>query len=155
MYKQRTIMNCKQTQHQFLFFIEGSLSIQKTQEIHDHLQKCEACSLLFNSIKDTYNAFDNMPLPDMNPYLAYKIESHLTKHSIHLNIAHLPFSRILPKIAASVIIIIGLVLGIFVGGQMKYLHAANQESNLNKAVEMYTGVYNSTGENSEALFSNE
>jgi len=155
MYKQRDIMNCKKTQHQFVFFIEGALSTEKTAEVLAHLQQCEACSLLFNNIKDTYSAFDGIPVPDVNPYLASKIESRLKKRSIQLNTAYLTFNRILPKVAASAIIIIGLVLGIFVGDQMKYLHLANQDTNLNKAVEMYTGVYNSTGENSDALFSNE
>jgi anti-sigma factor RsiW len=137
--------------------MEGSLSDQKTREVQEHLESCEACSVLLNNVEKTYEAFDNLSVPGINPYLSTKIEARLKKNHLQIEVARLPFRRVFPKVAAGAIIVIGIVLGIFVGGQMKYLHTANKDGGLNEVVEMYTDVYSATdaNQNTDAIFTNE
>lgn len=150
-------MNCNQTQNHFLFFMEGSLSSQKTREVQQHLEKCDACAILLNDIEKTYRAFDKTPVPELNPYLSSRIDERLKNEQLEIAVARLPFRTLFPKVAATAIIIIGVALGVFVGGQMKYLHTETKEGSLNEVVEMYTDVYKAsyTNPNTDALLANE
>lgn len=149
------IMNCNQAQNHFLFFMEGSLSSQKTREVQEHLEKCDACTILLNDVEKTYRAFDKIPVPEVNPYLSTRIDALLKEEHLEIEVARLPFRSIFPKVAATAIIIIGIALGIFVGGQMKYLHT--EEGNLNDVVKTYTDVYKASynNPNTDALLANE
>lgn len=148
-------MNCNQAQNHFLFFMEGSLSSQKTREVQEHLEKCDACAILLNDVEKTYRAFDNVHVPEVNPYLSTRIDARLKKNHLEIEVASLPLRRIFPKVAATAIIIIGIALGVFVGGQMKYLHS--EEGSLNEVVKTYTDVYNASynNPNTDALLANE
>lgn len=148
-------MNCNQAQNHFLFFMEGSLSSQKTREVQEHLEKCDACAILLNDVEKTYRAFDKVHVPEVNPYLSTHIDARLKKNHLEIEVASLPFRSIFPKVAAAAIIIIGVALGVFVGGQMKYLHT--EEGSLNEVVKTYTDVYNASynNPNTDALLANE
>lgn len=150
-------MNCKQARNHFLFCMDGSLHEAESAALQEHLAGCKACTLLFANIKETYNAFDNATVPEINPYIVSKIEAKLRTPSIEIDVARLPFKKVFPKVAASAVLIIGIALGVFVGEKMQYLHTSSNDSNLNEVVKTYTDVYKAsyTSPSTDALLANE
>lgn len=108
-------MNCGLVQKNLLEFIEGSLADNVGFEVKNHIDSCELCSGLYRNVKETYTAFEKEPLPILDPFFSTRVLSKL--HNIEVietNTTH-KLIRILQPIAASVLLLIGVSAGIYLG----------------------------------------
>jgi predicted anti-sigma-YlaC factor YlaD len=151
------IMNCREIQKNFVYYSEGLLSSQKMQEIRSHLEECKVCSLLLTKVSNTYSVFDLVKVPELPADLTKKIEARLKKHHIQVSFERFTINRSVSGIAATVLVLIGIGLGILVGGKIENIPAVSKNVGLNEAIDNYAGEYTliESGQSLEALLTNE
>jgi hypothetical protein len=107
-------MKCRYVENNLIGYIEKTLPPQVLTEIDNHLENCAGCNALVRNIKDTYTIFDGETIKYPNLYGAINARmSH--KHSSVINF--IPNHRIIYRMAASVIVIIGMSIGVFIGSK--------------------------------------
>jgi predicted anti-sigma-YlaC factor YlaD len=150
-------MNCGQIRKNLVNYYEGLLSAEKMKEMREHMEGCSSCALLYTKVSNTYLVFDRVKAPDLSFDLINKIEARIKKHSMQVSFERFTINRFVSKVAATVIIIIGIGLGILVGGEMEYIRTANKNVGMNEAFEIFGDEYSLTesGQSLEALLTNE
>lgn len=149
-------MNCRNVENNLSGYIENSLTPSLMLEVKDHIEGCTTCKYLYLQVKNTYEIFDNQKnnlVPDLYPGIAQKLKHHHTAV-----VEFVPRHQVLYKLVASIIIVIGIGFGIFVGGNYTSAKLISSQSNTtDEATEIYTIVANSIDEESglAMLYSNE
>ena len=143
-------MKCSYVENNLIGLIEKTLSQQFQDEIVHHIDNCQNCKLLVSNVTNAYTVFDsnNIVIPDLYP----AIEQRLRKHHTSV-IEFVPQHRIAFRIAASILVIIGMGLGVFIGG--KYYSSSTSLSQTSAQVDINdyysTENYQMDGETGLAL----
>ena len=135
-------LNCGQVHKNLLDFIDGSLAENVNFDIKNHIGYCEQCYGLYLNVKETYTAYEKEPVPILNPFFSTRVLAKL--HNIEVietNMSH-KLLRIFQPIAASVLIIIGISAGIYLGKNLagsKTIVSVNILNN--ETLETYASEY--------------
>jgi hypothetical protein len=107
-------MKCRYIEKNLLGYIENTLPSHVMTEINIHLEKCNECKHLLNQVKLTYGIFDlnETEVPELFTGIQNKLKVHSTTV-----VEFIPQHRVLYRFAASVVIIVGVALGILIGGK--------------------------------------
>ena len=128
-------MNCTQIHNKLIFYIEKSLPENEIDEISMHLSDCKECTSHYLFLSDTLKYIEKEKISEPDTYfftrLEQKIESiNEVKHKQWYLFKPQP---VLQKIGYSVLIAIGIVLGIVFGNI-----ASNNIPLLNRNLETYS-----------------
>lgn len=154
-------MNCRHIENNLIGYIESSLTPSLMLEVKEHIEACEACKQIYLQVKCTYEIFSdnrNIPVPDLYPGILQKLKYHHTSV-----VEFVPRHRVIYRVAASIIVIIGIGLGIFMGGKYSSIKNGNapsftsQSNSGDEVSESYSTLVNSMdGESGLAmLYTNE
>ncbi len=149
-------MNCRNVENNIIGYIENTLPMQTHKEIDLHMANCKDCKHLALQIKKTYSILDDANLQE--PELFKAITDKLQRHHTTV-VEFIPKHRIFYRIAASIIVIVGVSLGVFIGGN--YSSTTYDEiqtiSSQKGLPDYYTSVVNSMESESGlvSLYSNE
>lgn len=142
------IMKCKHVHKNFIEYIEHTLSEPLSTALHDHLDNCPECKMLFKNILNTYSVFNNLPKPEINPYFYTKIEQRLKSKNQDLSLSSFVLKRLQPVIA-SVIIILGIGLGILIGKGLASTNLINKDRT--SILDAYASEYYLSGTNDDNM----
>lgn len=136
-------MNCKTIHKNLIFFIEKKLPSEIEQQINLHLQQCNVCSSLYKEILATINSIDSEKKIETNPFfytrLMQKIENIKSKKErIILKPA---FIRIFQPTLYSVIVFLGISLGIWLGYNINNESGKNLPGSQASELQAYANEY--------------
>jgi hypothetical protein len=141
-------MKCKQVHKNFIGYIENTLPGALSTALHDHLDNCPECKKVYDHILATYTVFNKLPNPEINPFFYTKVEQRLkSKVQQGLTLSTLITKKLQPVIA-SVIIIVGICLGIIVGKGLANSRFTNKDSAI---LEAYASEYYLSGTNDDSV----
>ena len=151
-------MDCKLVYNNLIGFVEDTLPAALSVEMRKHIASCELCQKLVENVAATYTVYDNVPSPEVNPFIYTRIEQKL-KNKFQTQIINKPvFIWKLQPIAATILIFIGIGLGIFIGKNLSNTTAAIVTQDKNEVLNTYASEYYITGisaDNIEVLLNNE
>jgi hypothetical protein len=149
-------MKCRYVKNNLFGYIENTLPSQTMQEVSLHLENCKDCKKLFSEVERTYHVYDSLDMeyPDLWMGIDKKLKGHHTSV-----VEFIPEHRVFYRIAASVIIFIGIGLGVLLGGKYYTSRLANKQTITNQygLPEYYTSEQNSMDGESDlaVLYPNE
>lgn len=149
-------MKCRKIENNLINYIEGTLPVDIMQDIASHLNECESCKLLFENVKTTYTSFEHLPEPVTDTFFFARIKPKLHhSHTLdNLVFLHGKF----PRIAASVMFLIAIGAGIYIGSDMQNSLSSNGTITQTEMLEAYTNDYyldDSGMQGLESLITNE
>ncbi|MCH7702240.1 MAG: zf-HC2 domain-containing protein [Planctomycetes bacterium] len=103
-------MNCPEVQHQLGLYLDQELPADLRPAFQEHLDQCSACRANLEAMKVTAGAVASLPEPRLPSELWNRIERQLDTNRIAGGIQPEDWFRIPPRVAASVILFIGLGL---------------------------------------------
>jgi hypothetical protein len=138
--KMKEKMKCRETENNLIGYIEKTLTADQMQDMALHLKECNTCNILFDEVKTTYTSFGALPEPSLNPFFYTRVAAklHNKKHIADF----IPKYTVFTKIASSVLIIVGIGIGIYLGGEMQIPAASLSSSAQTEMLEAYTSEYN-------------
>lgn len=122
-------MNCKNLHKKLIFFLEGDLPKNESEQIQLHLTECEECALFFEDMKNTLSIIEDEKLPEVNPFFYTRLKARIeNQESAETDYSRRPvFARILQPVVFSILLLIGVYSG-FKVGQSKSVQVANNTS---------------------------
>ncbi len=99
-------MKCDKINKKIIFYIEGDLDQQESNEIKEHLKSCTSCRNIFDMIKQSLDLIENEKDIKPNPFAKAKLEAKIESVNKKEYIKSYTLKKAL-KIAA--ILIIGLL----------------------------------------------
>ena len=136
----KTKMKCREIENNLIAYIEKSLPMDTMQDFELHLQECNACKLLLGKVNATYQSFEFSSIPQLKPFFITRVEAKI-HHKKHLP-AFVPRYTILNKIAASVLILVGIGIGVFIGGKLPSPISSASTTTQSEMLETYASEYN-------------
>ena len=152
-------MTCRSVQKNLLDYIEDSVDRALGIEVKKHLESCSECFRLYQNVQETYTSFKRVPKQDPGPYFSARVLARYQRwEAIETNWSH-RILRVLQPIAASVLILVGVTAGIYLGKNLasSTTFTSSQVVN-NESLETYASEYylDGLGEQSvENLINNE
>jgi predicted anti-sigma-YlaC factor YlaD len=74
-------MKCHEIKENLIFFVEGSLNPEKTNQVQKHLEECNECQAYYLYIKSLLTIIEKEKIKDHNPYFSMKVMERLKNHS--------------------------------------------------------------------------
>lgn len=151
-------MNCDHVKQNFIGYIEQSIPIDLHEEMNAHFSECPVCRELYQNVAATYTAFDKVTVPELSPYFYTRLEQKLAaKYQPRQKFTpHLMWK--LQPIAATLLIILGIGLGILIGQSISGSGITISSPNRSEVLNAYATDYNLTytgEENMAELMNNE
>jgi len=151
-------MDCKLVHINLIGFIEQSLPDELFAEVNKHIGECAHCQALFQNVNSTYNSYEKILKPTVNPFIYTRIEQRLhTKRHPEIVPQSMMFRRV-QSIAATVLILVGVSLGVFLGKNLSGSSFTLSSSEKTERLNAYAAEYNLTSvseENYDVLLNNE
>jgi hypothetical protein len=149
-------MTCRDIENNLIGYIENTLPLTLKQEMDLHIQECKECRLMIFQVIKTYNVLDTayFEIPDLYPGIKSKLKRHHTTV-----VEFVPQHKIIFRVAASLVVLIGIAMGVILGG--KYSSTRITGTTANSAQydlpEYYTSESNSMDNESDlaVLYANE
>lgn len=120
-------MNCKQIHSNLIFYLEGELSSEKMQAVKFHLNDCDGCRHFAEMLKQQLQLIESEKQAEVSPYF-------FTKLSVRLDESYerplLPVQGWLQTATLSLLLIVGIVIGIYFGN-LPYSSVQKQTSDNN------------------------
>ncbi|MBN2544093.1 zf-HC2 domain-containing protein [bacterium] len=111
-------MRCKDAKKRFIALIENKLSSNEKNRLEEHLKVCNECSQLFEKVNSTWAGFNGSEQIKPSPYLWTRLEQRIIEYDEKRNSIfdwlRLP-GRWLQPVAAATLIVIGIVIGYYLG----------------------------------------
>jgi Predicted integral membrane protein len=149
-------MNCNKAKQNLIGYLEQTIPIDLQDAMSAHFSECPACRKLYKDVAATYNVLVNEPVPEVNPFFYTRLEQKLrTKYQ--------PQQRVTPRIiwklqpiAATLLIIIGVGIGIVIGSSISGSGVSLSKPNRSEVLKTYATDYNLTytGEESISVLAN-
>ena len=125
-----TKMKHKSIHNDLIFFLEGSLSSEREQEIREHLETCSGCREFVEVLRTSLSIIEKEKNTALNPYfyqaLKAKIENRATSEKSKGLI------RILQPAIFTVLLIAGISFGVMMGAKVTGIQTSQ-----NTVDEMY------------------
>jgi hypothetical protein len=144
-------MNCNDVNKNLIGYIERTIPSALLEEMDDHFKGCLKCRHCFENVKATYTAFDHMPLPQIDRFFITRIEQKLKEMTWH-EVSMIPeMIWKLKPFAATVLIVIGISIGIIIGKSLSGSENALNNTNRAELLEAYASDYYLTGTGDEGI----
>ncbi|MGQ9678766.1 MAG: anti-sigma factor family protein [bacterium] len=104
-------MKCKKVQKLLSRLFDNELKEELRVAIENHLARCEMCRKDFEELKDLKAVLNSIPSPVVPYYLTTRIVAQLRK----TDRPHQVVSPLVWRVAAGILITIGLGLGVIIG----------------------------------------
>ena len=132
-------MNCKKIQSDLIFFFYKELPEAKYQIIEAHLQECEKCNLIFLKLKSSLSVIETEKEIEVNPFIYTRIQQQIAQISNKQNAREFVpvFKRIFQPALITLVIIFGLLLGIFIGNHYQTNNNSIYLTNQSQTEEYY------------------
>ncbi len=118
-------MNCRQVKSKLSAYQDKELSELQMAEIENHLQVCSVCSQALQDMNDVWEVLSNVETIESAPFfwtrLSQQIKEKDTKQSNRI-FGFLPTIRLSFPILTTVVLIIGVFIGIYLGKNI-YQHS--------------------------------
>jgi len=106
-------MKCQEINKLMFFYVEGSVSADYKRQIEQHLASCAGCASRLDYLRSTLDVIDTEKATEVNPFLYTRIKAKLAQtEPTKIRASY----YLLKPIRIAAIIILGIVLGIWVGG---------------------------------------
>jgi len=115
------MMRCEEIKEILIFFVEGSLNPDKTNQVQKHLEKCQECKSSHLKLKSVLSIIETEIIKESNPYFSMKLIERL-KNSSETNEVFSAFRiiGILKPVVAILLIGIAIYTGILIGGSYSH-----------------------------------
>lgn len=107
-------MNCNKVHKNLLFYIDGELSSDKTEEIYNHLMKCSECRKLYEQMAGVWNSAKEERFP-YQPFFYTRVAQSLENNRAKEPSVLRKYGKIILQPAIYFVV---LGLGIFIGVQL-------------------------------------
>ncbi|MGM0498476.1 MAG: zf-HC2 domain-containing protein [Bacteroidota bacterium] len=107
-------MKCNKVHKNLLFYIDGELSSDKTEEIYNHLMQCSECRKLYKQIAGVWNSAKEEKIP-YQPFFYTRVEQGLKNNKAKEQSILKRYGKVILQPAIYFIV---LGLGIFIGVQL-------------------------------------
>ncbi len=135
----------KQVHKNLIGYIEQTLPMPLSTDLHKHIDGCTDCKALYENILATYTVFNQLPKPKINPFFYTRLEQKI-KSKKPSEILLMPlFLRKGQLVAATILIAIGISFGILIGKNLATYHLAKTSIDRNAILEAYASEYYLTG----------
>jgi len=110
-------MNCKEVNNKLIFYIENTLSIEENNAIENHIDKCDKCSKLHNTLKESFEIIENEKIKEADSFFYTRLSEKIKKidkqkeKQIWLKSKH----DYIHSIAAAIAIFLSIYSGILLG----------------------------------------
>ncbi len=127
-------MTCKSVQNNLIFYIEKSLPDKQLSEIEQHLKHCKVCAEKYQKLLAAYQFIESEKQSNVNPYLWTRIQAKIQ----HKPATQKTWQTVLQPVILTLIVIIGLFLGIKLGQLYTHPHTSyNYAQSLNDTTIFY------------------
>jgi anti-sigma factor RsiW len=124
------MMRCEEIKEILIFFVEGSLIPDKTNQVQKHLEVCHECRASYLKLKAVLSVIEKEKIHDVNPYFSMKVMERLkNKSGSHEVSANFHFIRILKPVLAVLLIGAAIYTGILLGGSYSQKYETNSMEN--------------------------
>jgi len=107
-------MKCNKVHKNLIFYIDGELSSDKTEEIYTHLMQCNECRKLYEQMAGIWNSAKEERIP-YQPFFYTRVEQELKNNKAKEQSILKRYGKV---ILQSAIYFIVLGMGIFIGVQL-------------------------------------
>ena len=147
-------MICKEVHKKMDSYLSNQILGEELKSFESHLEDCTSCKHILQEVKLSLELLDNVKTVETDPFMFTRIQQRIiNSYSRESRF----FSRILQPIAATLIIGIGLTLGILLGTE--YSGKMLDQSNITNDEMEYDGAFltldDSEYETMEAFLLNE
>lgn len=151
-------MQCKQLNKNIIGYIEKTIPVNLQSEMEKHFNECLPCKKLYDNVFSTYTVYDAQPKAEVNPFFYTRLVERLETQE---QSAIKPVPKLIWKlqpIAAGILIIVGISMGILIGNSLSGSSITLTSPNRTEILEAYATDYylTDTNDNSvNALINNE
>ena len=131
--------NCKKIQRDLIFFFYKELPEVQYQIIEAHLQECKKCNLVFIKLQRTLSIIEIEKQTEVNPFIYTRIQQKIAQIENKQTETELSpiFKRIFQPILVAAVIVVGLLLGIFIGNHYQTNNNSIYLTNQSQTEEYY------------------
>lgn len=119
-------MKHKSIQDDLIFYLDGDLSPEREVEIRQHLSQCASCGELLEVLSEVSRVIEHEKHRPVNPYFYSSLIAKM-ENSHHGELNH-SWIRILQPAFFTVLLFIGIGVGVFVGAQIESAQQAGLSS---------------------------
>ena len=122
-------MKCKNLHKDLIFFVEGTLTPERKNEISKHLSECEICRKFVNELAYSFEIIEKEKKIESNPFLYSKIHNTINDYEQNTGTIKVTAARILRPVFIILLILSGIFSGIKLGNSYSSKHS-NDDSEL-------------------------
>ncbi len=104
-------MKCAKVRRMLSLVLDNEAPIAVMAQVEEHIARCAACRREFEELKAVKRLLTSVPAPEMPPYLTAKTIARLREAEK----SYRPVVSVLWRIAALLLIVVGLGLGVVIG----------------------------------------
>lgn len=104
-------MKCDKVKRMLSLVLDGEAPAELRVAVEDHIERCAECRKEFQELKEIKALLQSMPSPEMPSYLTARTLARLREKES----AHPGFIPVLWRIAAVLLVAVGLGLGVVIG----------------------------------------
>lgn len=116
-------MKCTKVKKMFSSLLDNELQKEVRVDVESHLGRCEMCRRDLEELKEIKTLLTSLPTPVMPGYLTSRIVARLQETEIR----HQVVTPLVWRVAAGLLITVGLWLGVMVGGGLAVNGGTNNE----------------------------
>ncbi len=105
-------MSCKKIHNNLIFYLEGELSSEEMQAVRSHLDDCDDCRRFAEMMKQQLQLIESEKQTEVSPYFFTKLSVRLDEKYEQFR---LPAQGWLQLTTFSLLLIVGIVVGIYLG----------------------------------------
>ena len=108
-------MKCNKFYKDLIFFVEGSLSAKRKNEINYHLAECDTCQKFVNELTYSLKIIDKEKIIETNPFLYSRILNKINTNEQSANTFRVFALKILRPVFVILLVLCGIFSGIKLG----------------------------------------
>ena len=130
-------MTCKQVRNKLIFYIEKSLPPEEQKAVEEHLQQCAKCAQDYEKLAKALLFIETEKQTSPNPYLWTRIKAKIDAPKAGKQPV---FSRILQPVILTLLVAIGIFLGIKLGNLYTQSNTTNTIAQYSNSVD-YNNIF--------------
>ena len=133
-------MNCREVKRKLSAYQDKELSASRMTEIADHLQICPDCSRSFQEMNQVWDLLTHVESIENAPFFWTRLSRHLNRETEKRSLRHEvlnPAQWLTRPIFATVILTVGLILGIYFGKSIYHQTTPTQSITAEQELDQY------------------
>lgn len=129
-------MNCKNFKNNIFLHLEGGLTGSESVAFNNHLNECQKCNELYQNISSTISLFPERENINVDMYFYTRLKQRM-ENKLSKNVFGIFTRRILQPLIVSSFVIIGIIIGNYIGNHYIISYTNNNEDIRNVNVKAY------------------